>query len=597
MVSVLSVSAIASEIQTVALSSGQPAGVESGAEYLSFVKPVLNNAGEVAFQAQMQLGLGGVIYADASGVWAGSPDQLRLVARSGQYAPGTPQGTNFRNMQSVLINDSGVVAFEGWLGPRFLPPRIVGDTTASGQSTALDTSNDFGIWVENAGTLRLVLREGNEVTVGNSNFAFLNFGSTFENASNDSGPHLVLSNAGQVAFVAEMASGDPTAPCRSAIVVGDANSIALPAIEGAGAPGLNGEIFNNLSFTPVINQSGDIAFGAGLSSAPGISDGGILTIKRGMLELVTRNRDLIADPIGGAAFIPYSLRTPVMNRGGDVAFLARGSDLLSAICAERNGILQVIAREGSTSGKPLGVAMFQKLGPPVINDAGTVAFRASSLNGAEAWAAPNDSGIWLFTSDGLKLFVREGDQAPGTSEGTVFDDFIIAGSYGNGYLTRNNWVDPIVNARGQVAFLASLRGVSDDSPGTIGLWASDPRGELQLIAREGDLMEATPGDFRMIDQLEAFTSIPGYAGYGSGIGRTGNSDGRPSIFNDRGQIVFSATFTDGSSGIFISNVAAVPEPSTIALMVICICLRMVHRGRIGDQNTHTQDWIGWTPAA
>ncbi len=73
---------------------------------------------------------------------------------------------------------------------------------------------------------------------------------------------------------------------------------------------------------------------------------------------------------------------------------------------------------------------------------------------------------------------------------------------------------------------------------------------MQLIARTSDLLELAPGDFRTISFL----------GFVSG---TGNSDGRPSGFNNLGQLAFLASFTDGSSGIFVSNLVAVPEPSAL----------------------------------
>jgi hypothetical protein len=59
----------------------------------------------------------------------------------------------------------------------------------------------------------------------------------------------------------------------------------------------------------------------------------------------------------------------------------------------------------------------------------------------------------------------------------------------------------------------------------------------------------------------------------SGIGftsATGNADGRPSGFNDLGQISFVAFFTDGTSGVFVSRAVAVPEPST--LVAACVAL-------------------------
>ena len=49
-------------------------------------------------------------------------------------------------------------------------------------------------------------------------------------------------------------------------------------------------------------------------------------------------------------------------------------------------------------------------------------------------------------------------------------------------------------------------------------------------------------------------------------------------FNDRGQVAFLATFTDGSSGLFVSNLVAVPEPDTgllccLVVMAMGLCRR------------------------
>jgi hypothetical protein len=43
------------------------------------------------------------------------------------------------------------------------------------------------------------------------------------------------------------------------------------------------------------------------------------------------------------------------------------------------------------------------------------------------------------------------------------------------------------------------------------------------------------------------------------VGNTGNSDGRPSGFNNFGQVAFGARFDDGSQGIFVSNAVARPQ--------------------------------------
>jgi hypothetical protein len=125
-----------------------------------------------------------------------------------------------------------------------------------------------------------------------------------------------------------------------------------------------------------------------------------------------------------------------------------------------------------------------------------------------------------------------------------FDDFL------------NNSVDSdILNAAGRVAFFATIVGPGVTSSNNHGIWAQDPFGNLQLIAREGNQLQVAPGVFHTIimNGLEF-------------AGGSGNDDGVRSGFNDRGQVAFFAAFDDNSSGIFISN-AVVPEPSSMILVL------------------------------
>jgi hypothetical protein len=49
----------------------------------------------------------------------------------------------------------------------------------------------------------------------------------------------------------------------------------------------------------------------------------------------------------------------------------------------------------------------------------------------------------------------------------------------------------------------------------------------------------------------------------------GYENGSATPFNDRGELVFGASFLDGSSGVFVTSaVAVIPEPSSFALVAL-----------------------------
>jgi hypothetical protein len=153
----------------------------------------------------------------------------------------------------------------------------------------------------------------------------------------------------------------------------------------------------------------------------------------------------------------------------------------------------------------------------------------------------------------MLLVVREGSQAPGTPAGTVFFGFPTIGTA----------TPPTFNAAGAVAFTTLLRGDDVTASNDRGLWAQDDNGVLNLVLRKGDLFEVAAGDFRTISFISAI--IAG-----------GDEGGRSTFFNADGTLAFRLDFTDGTSGIFT---AAVPEPSTFALLAIGAVGICLHRTR------------------
>jgi hypothetical protein len=196
-------------------------------------------------------------------------------------------------------------------------------------------------------------------------------------------------------------------------------------------------------------------------------------------------------------------------------------------------------------------AAFIGFAPPVLNSASQLAFLGSAIG--PGVNSSNNSGIWSEGSGVLDLVAREGMHAPGTPSG----------------LLLTSLSPPSFNAAGQSAFTATLIGDGVDATNDRGIWATSLNGRLKLIAREGKPLEVAPSDFRTISSLFFYFD-------------TGNEDGRPSSFNDSGQLAFYATFTDGSEGVFVSNAVLVPEPTAVALAVFALIgvLGMMRR-RVG----------------
>lgn len=158
-------------------------------------------------------------------------------------------------------------------------------------------------------------------------------------------------------------------------------------------------------------------------------------------------------------------------------------------------------------------------------------------------------GLWLDSVEGLSLIVVAGSRAPGVDR------------YFNRVFDGANLND------GTVVFGAAVSSVPDDPNGQFGIWRWTA-GQIERIVGVGDRLEVLPGDFRTINRLE----------FADG---TQNEDGRGLCgANGNGEVVFSAWFNDGSTGIFVHG-SKVPEPTTqlsaITFVVACVLQRKERR--------------------
>jgi hypothetical protein len=246
--------------------------------------------------------------------------------------------------------------------------------------------------------------------------------------------------------------------------------------------------------------------------------------------------------------------------------------------------VRLAAREGNQPPGTGSGVMFCSFGQVAMGAGGPIAFGAT-LTGLGV-GSENDSGIWAGTPGAIRLVAREGSPQAEGSGSVQFESFgppvlsaagqiafratlrgvsihgenregIWAGPPGAPKLcaragtrapgTANddvflNFADPLFTGAGTVAFQATLIGPGTGSHNATGIWAGAPAGSLQLIVREGDYVNG--GD--RVRQI-----APG----GLALFRQQGGDG----LNASGtvQLVFQASFTDGRSGLFVATASSV----------------------------------------
>jgi hypothetical protein len=491
----------------------------------------------------------------------------RTVAFRQDTAPGVP-GALFNTFTSApALNDRGEVAFIA---------------TTSGTPTT-------GVWSEGGGSgLHLVARTGS-IAAGTVGLNFQDF------------RRIVLNNPGQTLVEGVIATN-----AVGLWLGNDVANLNLLAIEGSHPPGVPagvtldkfmGDSFGSLAPSPpLLNDAGQTAY-RGKIAGPGINnvtnnDKGLWRGTSAAIAPIVISRDTATGIANGTDFIGFG--QPTLNNLGHVAFIGN-----LAPAGGISGPYVATTTDLNTIASTAGGMFTNLITPPHINDHGDVAFKA---------VANGNMGIWKKPAGGSLAPVIQGTvNAPGTSSGVTFDHYF----------------GPALNGQGRVAFAALLAGTAT-SNNNKGIWAQSPSNTLTLVARTGilapgvDLLFTGLSDvvtFNVRGQV-AFTGTAGTSGIwatdglgilrliiaggstidvdnGPGIdlrtvstvamiageqfnGGIGNEDGQASGFNDLGQLAFSATFTDGSRGIFVSDAVAVPEPNALclfAILIVAYCCR------------------------
>lgn len=179
-----------------------------------------------------------------------------------------------------------------------------------------------------------------------------------------------------------------------------------------------------------------------------------------------------------------------------------------------------------------------------IGDGGHVVFRATTVPEPREEEGEDDrtaaererfEGLWV-RGPGAQDDVQPVHLLRRTS-----DQSLILGDMGP-LIFERSFMDIDINARGQVAFLVDFSDTAPLNGGPITpigetIYATDLSGVAQIIARSGELFDVSDDpnapDLRTLDRVTL--------------------DG----FTDFGELLFNATFTDGSSGLFTAGVDAI----------------------------------------
>lgn len=511
----------ADEIRVVAITGQQSPGFPEGAVFSTFANaPTINSYGQVAFGGGAA---GGGVrrftddehWSDNVGVWSEGSGRLQLVARSGQAAHQDSEWpklfeTSLASDLPVLINGAGNVVFKSQVrnGNSLVP----------------------GLWTDVGGQLALISSGTGIVDYAINDSGYIRF---LRQSTNRGGPGEFMEYSNHHGLVEVILP--PTAAIRGL----DNVTISSLGSEGHLGYGVN------------INDKGASVLNAGIKYDGGRFGAIVLNEAEGTPKVLLETLNLgLYDGQPREGILSLG-NVGVNSNGHSAVFTVADLDPLigplnSELWSNRTGQW---VREVKTGDLLPGMTdrVFAYVGDfeaPRINVDGKLAFVAGTVGEVKG----QRRHVFSDASGQMLPIATEAENAPGTRSGELFRRFSRL----------------VMNAQGQVAFMAQLQGAGIDTTNDFGVWAEDPLGRLKLIVRDGDMLRIGPNDVRRVNSFEF-------------VGDSGNDDGRFSGFSDTGELAFRARFEDGTQAIIVSRLVVISEPPAEVLIGLLLGLPLISR--------------------
>lgn len=461
----------------------------SGTTFSIIVDAAINNAGQIAFEAQVLFGNGG------EGVFLLSNNAVSTIMLP---STASPDGDTFSASGAfgLAINGPGQVLFDARLlqhtdalylstanqlsrvagqgdavnrEPRFQFPFAFGMSNHD-QVLVFDSTFPGGIGLYTADRTppgRATLDAHISQSVGN------------DGVIDDIPENFPMNGNGQVVLNADFSSGISSLLLKSGNTLSE---LVRASFSGNGDPAPGGGTFLGVRQSS-INNLGQVLF-----SAFGSNNAGLYLASNGQVTLAVDGATELPD--GTGIFGTISLNG--LNDNGDIAFLAQSFPVPNGMYLLSNGQFTTLARDSAPApgGGSFSLQFPDPRYGPVVSNNGSVAFAADLSIGGR--------GIFLFSQGTLRRIVGPGDPSP---DGSIF-------------FTADA---PTINSAGQIAFSAETGkgfGVFLYSAGT-----------LAKISVPGDQL---PGHV-----IVEFADLP--------------------QINDLGHVGFAADLSNGVTAVFVAR--------------------------------------------